>query len=171
MDKIQAVLIISRFKTSFNNFFDSSKQNKLRRQNTINIEETEFRTKIGTAFQIKNLNYCQIITKMNTEDDPNDLQSNPAIEVNGKLEESCIILEENISVVEIVDDTVQDETSFCNEEKIESITIDEEEGEITPNVHELPSEFQVIDEVGCSQDDGASVEIQDGDASQLNGVS
>ena len=107
---------------------------------------------------------------MNTEDDPNDSQLNSTVEVNGSLEESCIILEENISVVEIGDDTIKDETSSCNEEKSENITIDAEEGEIKSNLDELPSEFQVIDEVGSSQDDRTNVKIQNGDASQLNGV-
>jgi hypothetical protein len=90
-------------------------------------------------------------------DSPND---SAAIQ-NGDKEESCILIEENISIIEI-DETIktqdEDEESSLNNNSDELI-------EDPPDC--LPSEFQVIDEVGGSQE---IQEEQQEEGGELNGV-
>lgn len=94
-------------------------------------------------------------------DSPND---STAIQ-NGDKEESCVLIEENISTIEI-DDTIQDPTNAS------AIDLLNESGELIED-EILSSEFQVIDEVGGSQEVEENGEVQDQNEEEgehLNGV-
>jgi hypothetical protein len=83
---------------------------------------------------------------MNLQDDPID---NSSTVQAVPLEESCILVEEDISIVDLANDT---KLSESRDEVGDTDSIVEEEGVIDDK---LPSEFQVIDEVGSSQEEAA----------------
>lgn len=101
---------------------------------------------------------------------PND----PADTHNGsKDDESCVLVEENISIVNLAEDTIRD-SELCSESSNE--LKDDAEELIEDIVDAIPNEFQVIDEVGGSQEieENENGEKQDElveEEGEVNGVS
>lgn len=103
------------------------------------------------------------------DDSPVSPDDSTAIKNGDKDEESCILVEENISIVDLADDTIQDQpgSELCNDSTAETDEL------IDDAVDVIPAEFQVIDEVGGSQEIYESEQEVDGqvEEGEINGVS
>jgi hypothetical protein len=83
---------------------------------------------------------------------------------NGDKEESCVLIEENISIVDIADDTIQEELQLNDSSANNNETSEEL---IEESTDAIPSEYQVIDEVCGSQELVENGGVED----EINGVS
>jgi hypothetical protein len=81
-------------------------------------------------------------------------------------DESCVLIEEDLSIVSIADDdTIIEEPEICN---LSSDNVDKTVEELIFDSDAIPSEFQIIDEVAGSQESEENGVAEEG---EMNGVS
>lgn len=138
-------------------------------------EETESSTNTEKTKRILRIleNFITLIfppthhSKMNLQDEPNDKLNGSLPPEDANKEESCILIEENISTVDLANDTI---TETKDTEVRDRSTVDDTTDETGVIEDTLPSEFQVIDEIGSqeNEEDGSGEEVAE---VETNGVS
>lgn len=101
---------------------------------------------------------------MELTDELENRQDHTDEKVNGVAEESCILVEDEISLIEI-DDTIVDRSTTMEDVELnttaDAVNLSEAN---TENSELVLSEFQVVDEIGSVEGSGSQEEMNSSDA-------